>query len=140
VRDFHLDLDLCASFGCRSHRSFIEFALQGIALAFGQCAHLLVQRLIALLEALLDRLNPRALIICQVELATERTERPKPLSRTTRPARPSGSTTSRTIKPRRRRATLEFSRRRTTGKTTLAWRWTWARPPRLLRRDDGGSD
>jgi hypothetical protein len=139
VRDFHLDLDLCARLGCRSHRSFIELAVQWIALAFGQCAHLLVQCLIALLEALLDRLDPRALIVRQVELPTERTKRPKPLSRTTGPARTTASRSSRTIKTRRRRPTLEFSRR-PTGKTTLSWRRTWPRPARLLRRDDGGSD
>src|SRR4051812_47634199 len=132
VRDLHLNLNLRAAF-CRStYRSFIELAGHRIALAFDQRAHLLVQRPIARLETLLNSLNPVALIVGQIKIAAERAEWSKP-SRTSgrvSTSRPTVCRSSRTVKPRRR----------TTGKTTLAWRPTWARPARLLRRDDDGSN
>ena len=58
MRDLHLDLNLRPRFRGGTHRSFIELtATQRIALAFDQSAHLLVQGLVALLEALLNLLN-----------------------------------------------------------------------------------
>jgi len=135
VRDLHLNLNLRAGF-CRStYRSFIELAGQRIALTLDQRAHLFVQRLIALLETLLNSLNPVALIVGQIKIAAERAEWSKPA----RTARAPATWSSRLIKTGRRTAS-ESSGRRTTGKTTLSWRRTWARPARLLRRDDGGSD
>jgi hypothetical protein len=132
VRDFHLDLNLRASFGSGSHGSFIEFATHRIALTFGERAHLLVQRLIALLKALLNLLNLCALIVGQIKFTPERTERSETLARTSGPTRTSRPTMSRP-KSIGRRTTLKPSRRR----TSLSRR---ARPARLLGPNDYGGN
>jgi len=121
VRDFHLDLNLRASFGSGSHGSFIEFATHRIALTFGERTHLLVQRLIALLKALLNLLNLCALIVGQIKFTPERTKRSETLARTSGATR----TTMSRSKSIGRRAALKPSRRR----TSLSRR---ARPARLL--------
>jgi hypothetical protein len=89
---------------------------------------LLVQRLIALLEALLNLLDLSSLIVAQIKLAPERAKRSETLARTSRSTRTSRPAAS-WSKSIRRRTTLKPSRR----KTTLARR---SRSTRLLRPDN----
>jgi hypothetical protein len=83
-----------------------------------------MQRLVALLEALVNFLNLCSLLIRQIKIAPERAERSKSFSRTSGPLRTSRPTTSRS----------KSIRRRPTRKTTLSRR---SRPARLLRPDYG---
>ena len=79
-----------------------------------------MQRLIALLEALLNLLDLSSLIVAQIKLAPERAKRSETLARTSRSTRTSRPAAS-WSKSIRRRTTLKPSRR----KTTLARR-SWS--------------
>src|SRR2546425_5029177 len=97
VRDFQVNLDLRAGFGCRSKCCFIERARRDVALLIMERAHLIEQSLIALAGALLNLLNLRFLIVSQIQLATEWSERSEIMTRPTWSAtkpRPAGPTRS----------------------------------------------
>jgi hypothetical protein len=122
VRNFHFDLNLRASLRSRTHGSFIELtATQRVALALDQRAHLLVERLVALLKTLLNLLDLRSLIVGQVKVAPERPEWSK-APRTAKSAgparisRPAVSGSLLTFRRPRRWTTLKFPWRRTTRK------------------------
>src|ERR1041384_6356424 len=92
VRYFQLNLNLRSRFGCGSKCGFIESTGRHVALLLVQRPHLIEQGFITLAEALLNLLNLRSLIVSQIQLATERSERSEALARSAGSLRASAKT------------------------------------------------